>query len=55
MGKGHIPVMNLFLVCLCALLMNEALLYTSLLPLETHLQAAKETAIISDTQHVRHM
>lgn len=33
--------MNLFSVCLCAPLMNEALLYTSLLPLQTHLQAAK--------------
>lgn len=45
--------MNLFSVCLCALLMNEALLYTSLLPLQSHLQVAKETLIIS--QHVRRM
>lgn len=52
MGWGHIPVMNLFSVCLCALLMNGALLYTTLLPLQTHLKVAKEMMAISDTEHV---
>lgn len=47
--------MNLFSVCPCVPLMNEALLYTYLLPLQTLLQVAKETIIISDTQHVRDM
>lgn len=44
--------MNLFSVCLCALLMNGALLYTTLLPLQTHLKVAKEMMAISDTEHV---
>lgn len=47
--------MNPFSVCLCAPLMNEALLYTSLLPLQTHLQVTKEAVVISDTQHVCHI
>lgn len=47
--------MNLFSACLCALLMNEALLYTTPLPLRTHLQEAQEPVIISDTEYVRHM
>lgn len=51
MGRGHILVMNLFSVGLCAPPMNEALLYTSLLPLQTLLQVANETLIISDTQY----
>lgn len=47
--------MNPFSVCLYVPLMNEALLYTSLLPLQTLLRVAKETVIISDTQHVHDM
>lgn len=47
--------MNLFSVGLCAPLMSEALLYTSLLPLQTHLPAEKEMEVISDTEYVGHM
>lgn len=47
--------MNQFSVCLCAPLMNEALLYTAPLPLRTHLQVSKEPVMISDTQYVRHI
>lgn len=47
--------MNPFSVGLCAPLMSEALLYTSPLPLQTHLPAEKEMEVISDAEYEVHM
>lgn len=44
--------MNQFSAGLYALLKSEALLYTTLLPLEIHLQQAKEKAIISVSEYI---
>lgn len=54
-GLGHIPVMNQFSAGLYALLKSEALLCTTLLPLEIHLQDAKEKAMLSVSEYVHHM
>lgn len=47
--------MNPFSIGLYAPLMSEALLYTTLLPLEIHLQEMTENTIISVTQYVHRM
>lgn len=50
--KRHIPVKNLFSVGLCAPLMNEALLCTSLLPLQTRLQV-EQTSLVTCSESIR--
>lgn len=52
---GYTPVRNPFSIGLYAPLMSEALLYTSLLPLEIHLHEVKKETIISVTECVHHM
>lgn len=47
--------MNPFSAGLYAPLMSEALLYTTLLPLEICLQEAKEEARISVSEYVHHV